>query len=130
MAMTREDALALVAKPRRTWSTEGVNLRKCLICDRAIRKGCYCQECGRQLAKDRAEIKARRQPNAYKYIVYHGHVVGMFRRKGSLHPSYIGMSTCNIPKGKLIDLDTYCPGYTRAQIKKLKTTVLRLSSPK
>ena len=100
---------------------------KCPICDRKTQNGAtYCQQHQRELALLKAE-KRRSKHSAFKYIVYRGHVVGLFKHDGKLVPSYVGMSTSGIPKSKLIDLDHYVNGYTREQVKTFKATVLRLS---
>jgi len=80
------------------------------------------------LDKNALDDKHRRQLKAFRYVSYHGHVVGFYHNgNGTFVPSYYGMSTAKIPKGKLLDLDNYCPGFTREQVKKLKATVLSLS---
>lgn len=100
---------------------------KCLICSRKTKGDPYCQQHQRQLDKVREEERRRKQPKAVKYVCYRGHVIGFFKDGGNqLKPSYVGMSTSGIPKGKLINLNEYCEGYTRQQIKKLKATVLAL----
>lgn len=102
---------------------------KCVICGRKIKgDAAYCQQHQRQLDKAREEERRRKRPKAVKYVCYRGHVVGFFKNgHDKLKPSYVGMSINGIPKGKLINLDEYCEGYTRQQIKNLKATVLTLS---
>lgn len=102
---------------------------RCLICNRKTKgDSSYCQQHQRELDKLSAEEKQRRKPKAVKYVHYRGHVIGFFKNgHNTLKPSYVGMSVNGIPKGKLINLDEYCPGYTREQIKKLKAAVLALS---
>lgn len=102
---------------------------KCVICGRKTKSdAAYCQQHQRQLDKARQEERRRKQPKAVKYACYRGHIIGFFKNGGGkLIASYVGMSTSGIPKGKLINLDEYCEGYTREQIKKLKATVLALS---
>ena len=105
-------------------------MSKCPICDRKHKNdGIYCRGCQIELDNDKAD-KAKRLngiKNAIKLIHYQGHVVGFFRKNGNLVPRYIGMSLSRIPKGKLINLDQYCPGYNRSQIKRFKRVVLKLS---
>lgn len=103
---------------------------KCPICSRKHKnEGVHCRTC--QAALDKDEVKERRQQNqngnAVKFVHYQGHVVGFFRKNSHLEPRYIGMSLSGIPKTRLINLDAYCPGFDRSQIKKLKSVVLRLS---
>ena len=101
-------------------------MSKCPICDRGIKTGQYCQQDQRELDKERAELRKRKRI-AFKYLAYAGHVVGLFPKNGNLVASYIGMSMAGIPKAKLIDLNEYCEGFTRHQIKAFKATVLRVA---
>jgi hypothetical protein len=103
---------------------------KCPLCDRKHKNdGTYCRGCQIAIDRDKAEEHQRQNPNgkAVKFVHYQGHVVGFFGKNGKLAARYIGMSLSNIPKRKLINLDEYCPGFDRQQIKHLKATVLRLS---
>lgn len=105
-------------------------MTKCLICDRRHKsKGSYCRGCQTMIDQEKRELRKRRNPNgnAVKFVHYQGHVVGFFRKNSHLVARYIGMSLSGIPKTKLINLDEYCPGFDRSQIKNLKATVLRLS---
>jgi hypothetical protein len=100
---------------------------KCVLCGRKHSlDGPYCRGCKLELDKEK---KKKRQADpkrrAVKCLAYRGHVVGLFRKNGSLIPSYLGMSTAGIPKSKLINLDEYCQGYTRDQVKQFKRVVLR-----
>ena len=102
----------------------------CPICGRKHKNdGAYCRGCQIALDRDNAEERKRQNPdgNAVKFIHYQGHVVGFFKKNSHLEPRYIGMSISHIPKTKLINLDEYCPGFDREQIKKFKAVVLRLS---
>jgi hypothetical protein len=103
---------------------------KCPICSRKHKNdGTYCRGCQITIDRDKAEERQRQNPNgkAVKFVHYQGHVIGFFGKNGKLAARYIGMSLSGIPKGKLINLDEYCPGFDRKQIKKLKAVVLRLS---
>lgn len=103
---------------------------KCPICGRKHKNGGdYCRGCQIALDKDKAEERKNKNPNgrAVKFLHYQGHVVGFFRKNGHLAARYIGMSLSGIPKTKLINLDGYCPGFDRKQIRRFKAVVLRLS---
>lgn len=101
---------------------------RCLICNRKTKGDPYCQQHQRQLNKAKEQEGRRNQLKAVKYACYRGHVIGFFKNgNNTLKPSYVGMSINRIPKAKLINLDEYCEGYTRDQIKKLKAAVLTLS---
>jgi len=41
-----------------------------------------------------------------------------------LNPQYCGRDPDKLPKSRLINLDGYCRGYTRQQVKKLKRLCL------
>lgn len=100
---------------------------KCLICNRGTKPNApYCQEHQRELDRQRAEEK--KKADVVKYVTYRGHVVAFYKNGGdSLRASYHGMTTNGIPKGKIINLDVWCEGFTREEIKRLKAVVLRLS---
>ena len=100
---------------------------KCVICGRGHKnEGVYCRGCSIELERARAEKRKRnRKRQAVKVLAYKGHVVGLFRKDGKLVPRYIGMSLSGVAKRKLINLDEYCEGYTRDQIKNFKRTVLK-----
>ena len=105
-------------------------MTKCPICNRKHKNsGFHCRTCQVALDKDKTQLRKRQNPNgnAVKFAYYQGHVIGFFRKNSHLVARYIGMSLSSVPKGKLINLDEYCPGYDRSQIKNLKATVLRLS---
>jgi len=106
-------------------------MHKCTFCGRVVSDGgTLCQEHRRLVVKVREESKHNGK-KAFRYVQYRGHVIGFFPvgKDGDTvyRPRYIGMSTHGIPKGLLIDLDGYCRGYTRVQIKKLKAAVLKVA---
>jgi len=100
---------------------------KCIICDRKppLRGRAICHNCQ---AKIEAEKRARRKPKPEKYLVYRGNIVGLFPNgDGKLRPELLGGNPARLPKSKTINLDKFCPGYTREQVRKMKRTVLRLA---
>lgn len=99
---------------------------KCVICGRHKSiDGLYCRQ--HKIAVDKA--MPREKSKAFRYACYRGHVVGFYKTpNGNYKPSYVGMSLRSIPKSILINLDNYCPGFNRQQVKRLKAVVLRLSS--
>jgi len=104
-----------------------VKVRKCLICDirPAVDRG-YCHNC---LASIEAERRRKRQARrADKYVTYRGVTVAL-RKNGKngndeYKAEFITTNPERLPKSRLINLDVYCPGYTREQIKKLKKLCL------
>lgn len=97
--------------------------RKCIICDRRPRLNGsrYCQQCGSAIA---AEEQRRKPQQPVKYLVYRGAVLGFFPNGGDeLKARLLRRSADRLPKSRTIFLDTYCPGFTREQIKRFKRTV-------
>ena len=118
--------------------------RLCLCCDRHLNgdTGWYCHNC---LAKIAAEKQRRIKPKPVKYMHYHGQWMGIYDEgldvegEPILKPRYLGYFPLpdpdakpgrkpRFPMAKTLNLDSYLPGFTREQIKRLKATVLRLSA--
>lgn len=101
---------------------------QCIICERRpanTDKG-YCNNCDAKITADR---NSRQSPKPEKYLHYRGTVVGLFGNgNGGYHAELLSRSIDNIPKCRLIDLDHYCDGYTREQVKRFKRCCLRLSA--
>lgn len=103
-------------------------MAKCLICEKraANGDGIYCHNC---LTKLEAEKKRRRKLVVVKYLIYCGNVVALRPNgKGKLSGELVGRDPENLPKGKVLNLDNYCEGYSRQQIKRLKAGVLSVAS--
>jgi predicted nucleic acid-binding Zn ribbon protein len=99
-------------------------VRKCHICERrpATTEQGYCHNCQQQLE---AEKRRKRQPTPLKYLTYKGITVAFQRDGGDiLKPQLVRRDPDKLPKSKLINLDTYCSGFTREQVKKLKRLCL------
>lgn len=106
------------------------NFHRCVICGErpASQKSAYCPVCNKSLKRNRAK---RVRPTIEKFVVYHGFVVGLVRNgdhkyKGQL----LNRSVENLPKSKTINLDQYCDGYTREQVKNLQRSVLKTAHAK
>lgn len=100
---------------------------KCCICDRrpAANDRGWCANCTAQIE---AERKRRRPVKATKFLHYRGNVVGLFPNgDGKLIARLLNMSLDRLPKSRTLNLDRYCEGYTREQVKRFKATVLRLA---
>jgi hypothetical protein len=98
-------------------------VRKCLIC--AIRPSNgepYCKHCSTQIEADK---RHKQKPRPFRYVTYRG-VTFEFRpaKGGRFIPHYIGRNPETLPKKLLIDLNKYCPGFDREQVKKLKRLCL------
>ena len=99
---------------------------KCVICGRRpSRQGAYCQICA-----DKLDSQKRRNGNGEPkhYLTYKGHVVGLYPAgEKQLKPRLLGRSAEHLPKGKTIDLNHYCQGFSREVIKRFKACVLQLA---
>lgn len=95
---------------------------KCIVCDiRPQKEGSqYCHIC-----HDRIEALTGKKPDKpFRYIAYQGAVVGMFPTgEDTYRPRMVKIDLKRIPKRDLINLDQYCPGFNRDQIKKMKRAV-------
>ena len=107
--------------------------RKCIICqERPVQKGeeaGYCKQCADQIA-----ARSVRAPKVEveKYLCYRGKVAAVVYthsehgvRKFKVLQVFKSVDT--LPKGKVINLDTYCQGFTRDQIKKFKRVLAAAS---
>lgn len=103
-------------------------VRKCLICGvrPAVERG-FCHDCQNSIeAERRRKCEARK---ADKYVTYRGVTVALRRNgDGTYKPEFITTNPDRLPKSRLINLDIYCPGYTREQIKKLKRLCLSFAT--
>lgn len=101
-------------------------LPKCLICEqRPARKGGICAQCYGHIEHER---KSRVKVEPRYFVTYRGNVVGFWPNgDGKLKGELLRREAANLPKGKTINLDTYCEGFERSQIKALKACVLKLA---
>jgi hypothetical protein len=101
--------------------------RKCHICNRrpASTEQGYCLHCQAQLE---AERRRKRPPKPFRYATYRGVVVAFYRNGGDkLIPKLSGLNPDKLPVRITINLDKFCPGLTREQVKKLKRQCLRFA---
>mgnify|MGYP001138718307 CR=1 FL=1 len=101
-------------------------VRKCHICGvrPATTEQGYCHNCQSQLDADR---RSRRPAKPFRYVTYRGITVGLHRHKSNgdtFKAEFITKDPEKLPKSRMINLDTYCTGFTREQIKKLKRLCL------
>jgi len=104
-------------------------VRKCHICNvrPATTEQGYCHNCQSQLDADR---RSKRPQKSFRYVTYRGVTVGLHKHNGNgdtLKVEYITRDPEKLPKSRMINLDTYCPGFTREQVKKLKRLCLRFA---
>ena len=102
---------------------------KCIICEQrpAFEHG-WCKACAAKIERER---KASKPERPVYYVTYRGGVVGMYRiSEGKLRAKCETRSPESLPKRNTIDLNVYCAGYTREQIKKLKAGILGTCEPR
>lgn len=102
-------------------------MTKCVICDRRPAKGNgNCTSCD---SKIEAHKRRRKPEQPQTYLTYKGHVVGLFSDgNGMLDAKLLNRNSKNLPKTKTLNLNRYCEGYTREQIKSFKACVLQLAN--
>jgi len=102
--------------------------RKCHIClhrPAASERG-FCKHCQAQIEADK---RRKRQAPPFRYVTYRG-VTAAFHKNGdgdTLTVQRVTRDPERLPKRRHINLDMYCPGYTREQVKKLKRLCLSLA---
>lgn len=105
---------------------------KCVICDvkpSQTEKG-YCHNCNAKIEA----MKSNRKPEAHRYITFKGVVIGCFPKGKPTKDTpqmydavKLHVDPDRLPKRKTINLNTYCEGYTRDQVKKFKRVIARMS---
>ena len=112
-------------------------LAKCLICDVKPRYNGsrFCHDCESKLNASGGTNKAAKPDY---YLTYHGITAGFFRNpRGRFTPRLLrrdifkvlpnGEVKLQVPADKVINLDTYCAGYDREQIKRFKAVIASLT---
>lgn len=102
-------------------------MTKCVICERRPANGNgRCATCDSRI-KSQSNCQKPDQPK--HYLTYRGHVVGLYPNgNGTLKAGLLNRKPENLPKGKTLDLNHYCEGYTRDKIKAFKRCVLQLAN--
>jgi hypothetical protein len=108
---------------------------KCVVCDtRPARRGPYCGNCASKIAaetrdRDRGKITAR------YFLHYRGILVGLYATERDETGQNIyaarlehARDLADVPQSRVINLDTFLPGYTREQVKKFKAACLSLAN--
>lgn len=100
---------------------------KCVVCDlRPAKFGGLCANC---YSRIEAEKRKHKPDQPLKFATYRGHVVGFYKNGGGkLIPRLINRKPGNLPKNLTLDLNTYIEGFTRDQVKKIKSTILTLAN--
>ena len=99
-------------------------MTKCVICEERPANGDgRCVQCSGKIAS-----MSRRKVEPQYFLTYRGDVVGLYPNGDkTLKPRLLGRSAEHLPKGKTIDLNHYCQGYSREVIKRFKACVLQLA---
>jgi hypothetical protein len=95
----------------------------------------YCRVCQREIDQTDRDRQQRCEAwkKAWKFLHWRGVVVGLYPTEGEewgqpmVKPRRVFKELAQLPKAKLIDLDTYIPGFTRQQIKGMKATLKQLA---
>ena len=99
--------------------------QKCVICNiRPARpdKG-YCANCEARI-KARESTATKHENTVVKYLVYRGNVVGLVPSgNGTFKATAVTINPDRLPKDKTINLDRYCEGFDRSQIRKFKAAI-------
>ncbi len=99
-------------------------MTKCVICKKRPANGDgRCPQCAGRITSMSKRIEQPRH-----FLTYRGYVVGLYPNGGKqLIPRLLGRNAEHLPKGKTIDLNHYCQGYSREVIKRFKACVLHLA---
>ena len=99
----------------------------CVVCDKHHATGNgICHNCNAKLEAGKRRSKADKP---VKYATYRGQVIGFFRNGGGkLIPRLVNRNPERLPKSKLINLNTYVEGFTRDQVKRIKSAILQLAN--
>lgn len=94
-------------------------VRKCLICGVRPSNGqAYCSHCSSQIEADK---RRNAKPKPFKYVTWRGDTLE-FRAngKGTFTATPVRRDPDKLPKKLTINLNGYCDGFTRDQVKKFK----------
>lgn len=104
--------------------------QKCVICTHrpARTDEGYCKTCASQIEAERRHKKMQSE-KPVKYLTYRGSIVGLFKDGNKkLEARLLRGNPELLPKTKTLDLNKYCPGFDRSQIKAFKACCLKLSN--
>jgi len=100
-------------------------MTKCVICGQRPANGHEgrCVQCHSKIV-----AMGKRPVQPQYFLTYRGSVVGLYPNGDkTLKPRLLNRSVEHLPKGKTINLDHYCVGYSREVIKRFKACVLQLA---
>ena len=107
---------------------------KCIVCDKrpAVRGDIYCAVCRTKVAAATQNREDSKVEPRY-YIAWKGTVVGLYPTgegaDGQMHykPRLETLDAEALPRSRTINIDAFCPGYSRDQVAKMKRTCLQLA---
>ena len=110
---------------------------RCFICGRRPPASgeMYCRVCQGEMDQTSHEGQKRCQAwkKAWKFLHWKGVVVGLYPAESEqwgqpmVTPRRVFKGLGQLPKAKVINLDTYIQGFTRQQIKGMKATLKQLA---
>ena len=124
--LTREEAIAMTSVPRRAeYEYHG----KCLICEhRPARNGYACPICNQQIEKEtRRREMAKADDKPLLYATWRGMSVGFVMQGSITATTFKAIRVNKVPSRGTINLDGYCQGYTRGQVRKMKSAIIALN---
>ena len=101
----------------------------CIICDNrpAVSNG-FCHNCNSKIESQKRKSKSKAE-QPVKFATYQGYVVGFYPNGGGkLVPRLLRRKPENLPRSRTLDLNHYIEGFTRTQVKRIKTVILQLSN--
>lgn len=104
--------------------------QKCVVCNHrpARTDEGYCSICASKIETEQRH-KEMQDGKPVKYLTYRDSIVGLFKNgNGKLKARLLGGNPDLLPKSKVIDLNHYCPGFDRSQIKAFKACCLKLAN--
>jgi len=82
----------------------------------------YCKQCTSQIEADK---RRKVKPRVFRYATWDGTTIEFVPvGKGVFKAQYCGRNPDTLPQSLLINLDKWCEGFTREQVKKLKRQIL------
>jgi len=115
--------------------------RKCINCELKPQHPDHVPYCHNCALKVEAERRRMRPSKPDWYLVYRDIVVGLFpstngNGEAKLRPrllkrqAYDDKGRLRLPRSRTLELDGYCRGYSREQVKRFKRVCLQLGNPR
>ena len=100
-------------------------VHRCVICGiKPSPIGQYCHKCTQAVEKIKREAKSGRVD---RFITYQDNVIGLIPKgNGQFIATVLKRDAAKLPASKTLDLNQYCAGFSRQQIKGLKAKIKSL----